>query len=201
MNHYFTDNRHLEQNRKEISFRFWCFNYSFVTDNGVFAKSGIDYGTKVLMETIIDAGLGKDVLDVGCGYGTIGVILGKILPESRFEMVDVNPRALELAKINAEKNQVSATIFESYCFDSVERKDYSDIITNPPIRAGKQVIYQIFTDAYDHLTEDGHLWVVIRKQHGAESAIKKISEVFGNCMVCTKSKGFFVLKATKKLDK
>lgn len=203
MSHYFTDNRHLEQNRKEISFRFWCFNYSFISDAGVFSKDGIDTGSKILMESIVNTvqALGENVLDVGCGYGTIGVILGKIYPGSKFEMVDVNPRALELAKLNAERNEVEASIHESFCLDSVERNDYSDIITNPPIRAGKQVIYQIFTDAYHHLAPQGHLWVVIRKQHGAESARKKLMDLFANCDVIHKEKGFWILKATKKVDK
>ncbi len=197
MNHYFDDNRHLKSNRKEISFRFWCFNYSFVLDNGVFSKDGIDTGSRILLEWVSKQTLGNRILDLGCGYGTIGIILKKIFPESEFHMVDVNPRALELAKENAKLNDVDVNIYESNIYDQITTDDFSDIITNPPIRAGKAVIYQMFEEAYDHLCEGGRLWVVIRKSHGALSAQKKIAPVFGNCEVVKKDKGFYVLMAKK----
>ena len=200
MDHYFTDNRHLRENRKEISFRFWCFNYSFITDNGVFSKDGIDFGTRVLLETITKQNeLGDQVLDVGCGYGPIGITLKKIYPEKSFEMVDVNPRALQLAMENASKNQVEAYIHESNVYEQVTGNTFTDIISNPPIRAGKAVVYKIFEEAYDHLQTNGNLWIVIRKQQGAESAVKKLKEVFGNCEILRKEKGYFILKAKKTL--
>lgn len=200
MDHYFTDNRHLRENRKEISFRFWCFNYSFITDNGVFSKDGIDFGTRVLLDTICKHDhLGASILDVGCGYGPIGIILKKIYPQKSFEMVDVNPRAVLLAQDNAKKNQVEVTIHESNVYDQVNGNTFTDIITNPPIRAGKSVIYKIFEEAWDHLSDGGSLWVVIRKQQGALSAVKKIEEVFGNCDILCREKGYFVLKAKKTL--
>lgn len=198
MNHYFSDNRHLAENRKEISFRFWCFNYSFITDNGVFSKTGVDYGTKVILETLYDRNeLGNKILDVGCGYGPIGIVLKKIYPEKQFEMVDVNPRAVLLAQENARRNEVDVNIHESNVYENIHGTNYSDIITNPPIRAGKKVIYKIFEDAHQHLDHNGCLWVVIRKQQGAESAIKKIKEIFDNCEVVNKDKGYFILKAKK----
>lgn len=200
MDHYFTDNRHLRENRKEISFRFWCFNYSFITDNGVFSKDGIDFGTRVLLDTICKHDqLGTSILDVGCGYGPIGIILKKIYPQKSFEMVDVNPRAVLLAQDNAKKNQVEVTIHESNVYDQVNGHTFTDIITNPPIRAGKSVIYKIFEEAWNHLSDGGSLWVVIRKQQGALSAVKKIDEVFGNCDILCREKGYFVLKAKKTL--
>ena len=198
MNHYFSDNRHLAENRKEISFRFWCFNYSFLTDNGVFSKTGVDYGTKVMLQALYETNsLGPQILDVGCGYGPIGIVLKKIYPEKEFEMVDINPRAILLAKENAKRNQVDVDIHESNVYEKIKKKSYSDIITNPPIRAGKQVVYKIFEEAYEYLTMDGSLWVVIRKQQGAESAIKKIKDIFGNCDIIKRDKGYFILKAKK----
>ena len=200
MDHYFTDNRHLRENRKEISFRFWCFNYTFITDNGVFSKDGVDFGTRVMLDTLCKQNeLGTHILDVGCGYGPIGITLKKIYPDKQFEMVDVNPRAVSLAQDNAEKNEVDVTIYESYVYDSVNGNTFTDIITNPPIRAGKVVIYKIFEEAYEHLAEGGNLWVVIRKQQGAPSAQQKIKEVFGNCEIVHKEKGYFILKAKKTL--
>ena len=201
MDHYFTDNRHLRENRKELSFRFWCFNYSFITDNGVFSKDALDYGTRVLLNTLKeqDTLLGNHILDVGCGYGPIGIILKKAYADKTVEMVDVNPRALQLAKENAEKNHVEVNIHASNVYEQVQEHAFTDIITNPPIRAGKSVIYKIFAEAYEHLCDEGSLWVVIRKQQGALSAVKKIEEVFGNCEILRKEKGYFVLKAKKAL--
>lgn len=198
MDHYFTDNRHLAENRKEISFRFWCFNYSFITDNGVFSKGGVDFGTNVLLDTIYKHNkLGDAVLDVGCGYGVIGITLKKIYKDKHFEMVDVNPRAVQLAIDNAKKNDVVVDIHESNVYDQVNGNTFTDIITNPPIRAGKKIIYQIFEEAYPHLADNGSLWVVIRKQQGALSAVKKIKEIFNNCDILTKEKGFYILRAKK----
>lgn len=199
MNHYFDDNRHLKSNRKEISFRFWCFNYSFILDNGVFSKDGIDMGSRVLLECVAEQTLGNKILDLGCGYGTIGIILKKIFTESEIQMVDVNPRALQLAKENAKKNNVEVEIYESNIYENVKDRDFTSIITNPPIRAGKSVIYKMFEEAYEHLQEDGDLWVVIRKSHGAKSAQNKIKEVFGNCEIVNKDKGYYILNAKKVL--
>lgn len=198
MNHYFTDNRHLAENRKELSFRFWCFNYTFTTDNGVFSKGGIDFGTQVFLNTVLKTNEIKDnILDVGCGYGPIGIIIKKHYPNAKVEMVDVNPRAIELAKINAQANHVEVNIHESDVYAQVTGNTYTDILTNPPIRAGKKVIYEIFEKAYDHLASQGCLWVVIRKQQGANSAVTKIKEIFGNCTIINKEKGYFILKAKK----
>lgn len=197
MNHYFTDNRQLAQNRKEITFRFSCFNFSFITDNGVFSKEYVDYGSMIFLEALEKEKLGNNLLDVGCGYGTLGVVLKKMNPASKVTMVDVNPRALELAVINAEKNETEVDIRQSDIYENVSEDNFTDIITNPPIRAGKAVIYKIFEEAYEHLEDGGHLYVVIRKQHGALSAQKKIASVFGNCDIIHKDRGYFVLKSKK----
>lgn len=197
MNHYFEDNRHLKSNRKEISFRFWCFTYTFILDNGVFSKEGIDIGSKVLLDWISKQTLSNKILDLGCGYGTIGIVLKKIFPNSEFHMVDIAPRALELAKENAKINDLELNIYESNIYSHVCDTDFGDIITNPPIRAGKKVIYEMFEQAYDHLIDGGNLWVVIRKSHGANSAQKFIKDRFGNCDVVYKDKGFYVLKSKK----
>lgn len=197
MNHYFEDNRHLKSNRKEVSFRFWCFNYSFILDNGVFSKDGIDIGTNVLLDYVSKQTLGNKILDLGCGVGPIGIILKKIFPDSEFHMVDVNDRALELAIENAKLNDVDVNIYKSNSYEHVTDTDFTDIITNPPIRAGKQVIYEMFEHAYDHLCISGKLWIVIRKSHGANSAKAKVESVFGNCEVVKKDKGFYILKAEK----
>ena len=198
MSHYFTDNRELAKNRKDLSFRFSCFNLTFVSDNGVFCKDYIDEGSIVLLEVLNKNKLGNKILDVGCGYGTIGITLKKCFPNSEIHMVEINPRAMELAQINAQKNGCDVTIFESDVYSNVSANNYTDIVTNPPIRAGKQVIYKIFEEAYDHLNIGGCLWVVIRKNHGAQSAKKFIESKFGNCEILRKEKGYYILKSEKK---
>lgn len=197
MSHYFTDNRELAKNRKDLSFRFSCFNLTFVSDNGVFCKDYIDEGSIVLLEVLNKNNLGKKILDVGCGYGTIGITLKKCFPESEIDMVEINPRAKELAELNAKKNNCNVRIFESDIYSNVSDVDYTDIVTNPPIRAGKKVIYKIFEEAYDHLVDGGNLWIVIRKNHGAQSAKKFIEGIFGNCEILRKDKGYYILKSKK----
>ncbi len=199
MNHYFTDNRHLTENRKEISFRFWCFSCRFLSDNGVFSKGAIDYGTRVLLDAIHDnKQLHGRTLDVGCGYGVIGIVLKKAFPDSFVTMVDVNPRAVQLACENAQLNDVHVEILESDIYECVKGRTFHNIITNPPIRAGKKVIYKIFEGAYEHLEQNGELWVVIRKQQGALSAKAKLEEIYKNCEIIKKEKGYYVLKCVKK---
>jgi 16S rRNA (guanine1207-N2)-methyltransferase len=197
MSHYFTDNRNLLQNRKEIPFRFLGVYYTFITDNGVFSKSEVDFGTWVLLKTICKEDLGTRMLDLGCGYGVVGVVCKKMFENLGVLSVDVNPRATELATLNAEKNQVEIEVKVSNCYEAVDGK-FTSIVTNPPIRAGKVVIYEMFEKAKEYLENQGVLWVVIRKQQGAPSAMKKIEEIFGNCEIVEKEKGYYILKAIKK---
>lgn len=173
--------------------------FTFVTDNGVFSKTGIDYGTQVLLETCTEEPLSGKILDLGCGYGPVGIIIKKLYPQSEVTSVDVNPRAVELTEINAEKNQVQIHAFVSDGFDQITDA-FDTVITNPPIRAGKKVIYKMFEDSYDHLCDHGKLYAVIRRQQGAESAVKKIDSVFHNCEILTRDKGYWVLKAEKLTD-
>ena len=201
MSHYFTDNRQLPQNRKEISFRFSGFIIPLITDNGVFCKGEVDFGSYVLLKTIKEEPLGDHILDLGgllyyVSAAVIGVTVKKLFPDAEMLMVDVNPRAVELAVLNAQKNSVEAEVRVSDIFENVT-ETLSDILTNPPIRAGKKVIYAMFEQAYDHLRPQGHLYVVIRKQQGALSAKAKIEELFGNCEVINKEKGYYILKSTK----
>lgn len=201
MNHYFTDNRHLAQNRKEITFRFSCFTCRFITDNGVFCKDYVDYGSQELLKAIEkQREMGSRVLDLGCGYGVIGIVLKKMYPDSRLTLAEINPRSLQLAEENAKLNGAEVECVHSDVYSGVEGNTFTDIVTNPPIRAGKEIVHRMFEEGYEHLEDNGRLWVVIRKQQGASSAKKKIEEVFGNCDILQKSKGYYILFA-RKLDK
>jgi 16S rRNA (guanine1207-N2)-methyltransferase len=170
--------------------------FTFITDNGVFSKTGVDYGSEVLLDAVQKIGVHGSILDMGCGYGTIGVILKKLNPSCSVVSVDVNPRAVELTEINSQQNGCELTAFVSDGFESV--KDTFDyVITNPPIRAGKKVIYKMFEDAYDHLDKNGELIAVIRKKQGAESAVKKFEEIFSNCEIVSRDKGYWILRSKK----
>lgn len=189
----------MASDRKEHSFRFSGSEYVFITDNGVFSKEKIDTGSAVLLDVLAGEGLQGSVLDLGCGYGVIGIILKKRNPSLSVLAVDVNPRAVELTGINAEKNQVDILARVSDRFENVT-ETFNTVITNPPIRAGKKVIYQMFGDAYAHLYDQGSLYVVIRRKQGAESAVKELKKIFGNCEIIARDKGYWILKSLKLTD-
>lgn len=196
MSHYFTDNTEMHHNRKEIPFRFLGINFVFTTDAGVFSKDRPDYGSEVLLKSFAKHrdGTEERILDLGCGYGLISVVASKITGKN-VTAIDINPRAVELTLENKDKNQASVTAIVS---DGIQTDLMFDtVITNPPIRAGKEVVYRFFTEACEHLMPNGSLWVVIRKQQGAKSAMTKLETLFGNCEVVTRDKGYYILRCRK----
>lgn len=197
MSQYFENDSKVESKKKIISFLFQAKQFSLFSDNGVFSKDELDEGSEILLDTIINFSLGDELLDVGCGIGPIGIILKTFHPQSRIDMIDVNLRAIELAKENVKKNNLDhVEVFKSDGFENVQKK-YDSIITNPPIRAGKVIIYKIFEDAYQYLKHQGSLFIVIRKSHGALSTQKKCTEIFGNCELINRKKGFYVFQCKK----
>ena len=195
MTHYFSDNTDLPHNYRRIDFNFNNLNFIFNSDSGVFSKTEVDYGTYVLLNVVKDQDINGKVLDLGCGYGVVSIVLSKLF-DIKATGVDINPRAVNLSKENAKLNKVDVNYFVSDGYSNVEDK-FDEILVNPPIRAGKQVIYKMFNDSYDHLNTNGNLWVVIRKQQGANSAVNEIMSKFNNCQVIEKKKGFWILKAVK----
>lgn len=171
--------------------------YTFLTDAGVFSKKGVDYGSKHLIETMQ---LKEDakVLDVGCGYGPIGLAAATMCPRGHVTMVDINERAVELSTENARRNGiVNVSILQSDLLEQVKEQRFDVVLTNPPIRAGKEVVHRIFTDAYDCLVDGGSIWVVIQKKQGAPSAMKKLESLYSEVIEVSKDKGYKILKATK----
>ena len=197
MEHYYTADPSVKSEEKEIEYEVAGNHFKFITDNGVFSKNHVDIATSFMLKTIYEEVKG-DILDVGCGYGVIGIIVAKNSNVSSVTMLDVNHRALELTKRNSEKNKVSdkIKIVESDGFEKINEK-YDTIITNPPIRAGKSVIYRMYEDAKEHLKDGGVLYLVINKKHGAPSTITFLDSLFGNCEVLDKKNGFNVIKCVK----
>ena len=176
------------------AFPYRGYGLNFMTDAGVFSKGELDPGTRLLLDALPD--MTGDVLDVGCGWGAIGVAVAKAYPDCRVTMLDVNRRALALCRENAQRNRVEVVCLESDGLAAVAGQRFDAVITNPPIRAGKQVIYRMFADAAGQLNPGGALYLVIRRQQGAESCVKYLKTIFSGVEKLDKSNGYWVLKAS-----
>jgi len=197
MNHYFNSNENLKHKETETEYIYRFAKFNFITDIGVFAKNGVDFATNILLENLPD--LSGQTLDIGCGYGCIGIVLAKLYGGNiTVTMSDVNGRALELSRKNAKNNGVNANIIKSDGFENIPGS-FDNIILNPPIHAGKAVIYKIYEEAYNHLNPDGRFFIVIQKKHGALSHKQKLEEIFGigNCSVLYSKKGFYIFEMKK----
>ncbi|MGG5342914.1 class I SAM-dependent methyltransferase [Enterococcus sp. AZ192] len=198
-NHYYTENPDLAHDLEQWSFELRGKKFQFLTDSGVFSRNTVDFGSRVLIDAFDWEELPEGrLLDVGCGYGPIGLPLAS-LSGRMVEMIDVNQRAIALAQENAKKNQVeNVDIHPSNIYADLHEKQYAAIISNPPIRAGKKVVHEILSEAHPLLVTGGTLTVVIQKKQGAPSAEKKMLDVFGNVEIVTKDKGYYILKSVKE---
>ena len=196
--HYYSKTQQVDSSPKSWTYTLKEFPFRFKTDNGVFSKGEVDFGSKLLIETFEQPEVDGNILDVGCGYGPIGLTAAKLMPERTVHMVDVNERALGLAKENAELNDIkNVQIYESDRLENTKGNKFSAILTNPPIRAGKKIVHDIFEQSFEALLSGGELWVVIQKKQGAPSAIDKLTELFGEVETVEKKKGYFILRAKK----
>ena len=218
MSHYFSEKQDVKSERKIIKYTIKNENFEFVTDNGVFSKTKVDFGTDVMLKVFLQENENKKnlkfaVLDIGCGYGVVSVVLKTFFPNIKITSSDVNERALELTKENMKKNclievktiQKNDKIMEnndfeikkSFAFDNISEK-YDAILSNPPIRAGKQTIFQIYEKSFEHLNKNGEFYCVIQTKHGAKSTQKKLEKVFENCETLKIDGGYRIFRSIKK---
>lgn len=195
MSYYFTNDENLKSEIRTNKVIIDNLSFTFNTDNGVFSKKGLDFGTRSLLEALPK--IEGDVLDLGCGYGPIGIFIAKkynLIPD----MVDINRRSIDLALKNAKNNNVSINVFESDGFTNINKK-YDFIITNPPIRVGKEKLYDLLIDSIKHLKDYGELWLVIHKDQGAKTTLKDL-EKYGISKLIDKNKGFYIIMVKNKLN-
>lgn len=198
MSHYYQNDPNLKSKIKEINYDYRGEKLKLLTDSGVFSKERIDFGTNLLLNNIKPELDSLSVLDVGCGYGIIGLAIAKKYKNSKVHLVDVNLRAIELAEENGKLNNLSnINIYESNIYENVKEK-FDVIITNPPIRAGKKIVHEIVLGSYDYLNDGGEIYVVIKKTQGAPSLIKEMEKLFFSVVIVEKRSGYYIVKGIKK---
>lgn len=205
MAHYFDQSPESEHKPGKIETRIGGVDLTFQTDSGVFSKSQLDFGTRLLIETVLEenrqAGhaMHGALLDLGCGYGPVGIAFKRLFPALQVVMVDINERAVELAGVNAAENRIRYPDIRMGDGFSVIREDerFDYIVTNPPIRAGKKTVHGFFEGALAYLKPGGSLYVVIQKKQGAPSAQEKLTELFGRCTMIERKAGYHILKSTR----
>lgn len=204
MPHYYDEQPETPHDRRQLAARFGTVELQLQTDSAVFSKGQIDFGTRLLIDTVLADCRSQGqpprgrLLDLGCGYGPVGIAFKRLFPPLEVVMTDVNTRAIELARANAAANQVRyadirqgdgfAVIGAGECFDL--------ILTNPPIRAGKKTVYAFFDGARAHLVPGGRLYVVIQNKQGAPSAKQHLLETFGNCEDIERKAGYHIFRCT-----
>lgn len=193
MSHYFTNDQVVVDQPTSIHFELKGKEFVLRSNAGVFSKDKLDTGTRILLETILDHESNPmSVLDLGCGIGPVGVVLSNFW-DTQVTMIDVNERAVQLARQNMDAYSSKACIV---CQDGVQDGSYDCIVLNPPIRTGKEVIYRLFDECVEHLSKDGRFWIVIRKQHGAQSAVKHFEQKGLQVERVARDKGYWILRVT-----
>ncbi|GBC99350.1 Ribosomal RNA large subunit methyltransferase G [bacterium HR17] len=197
--HYFTERPTTPSKPKHIRARLRGREFVFETDKSVFAKDYVDLGTKRLVEVahLPDEG---EVLDLGCGYGAIGIAIAATHPRLRVWMVDINERAVALARRNLKRNRIKNAIALKSDGTAALPPDlqFDAILTNPPIHAGKKVLVRLICEAFERLKVGGTFWFVARTQHGAKTLQRLTAEIFGDAECVDIHGGYRVIVAVKE---
>lgn len=200
MAHYFSPTPETPSERQMIEARIHGIDFRFVSDTQVFSRRHVDFGTRLMIDTVISDLSARELrrgrlLDLGCGYGVVGIVMKRVFPAMDVILADVNERAVELSKENAKSNQCTfLNISESDGFESIEG-DFQVVLTNPPVRAGKATVFSFYAGASEHLVPGGVLYVVLQKKQGALSSLNRLTELFGNCEVIEKDSGYWVMRS------
>lgn len=195
--HYFSQKPQSISSPKTWSYQLKGKIYTFTSDVGIFSKNEVDFGSRLLIEQFEPPEVTGDFLDLGCGYGPVGIVLSDHHEDRNIVMADVNERAVMLAEQNAEHNSVhNVECIQSDRFANMRQRSFAAILTNPPIRAGKRVVHKMLEESKAALYEHGELWVVIQKKQGAPSAMGKLEDLFGEVEVVTRKKGYYILRAS-----
>ena len=202
MSHYYDFDPSIESKIREIEFEVHGVKMRLKTDNGVFSKNRVDEGSLAFLKVLLPLGLTGNILDLGCGYGTIGLTIAMSNESVRVTLADINSRALSLCERNAKELGLSqrVTCLQSDIFEKIEGR-YDSIVVNPPIRAGKKVTYAMYEGSKQFLIDGGSLYIVILKAQGALTACEYIKSIFGNCKLIDRSKGYYIYQAVKQLEK
>ena len=197
--HYYSNMPQTDSKPRQWKFTLLGNTFMFETDTGVFSKSEVDFGSRVLIDAFEMPDVIGEILDVGCGYGPIGLSIAKVNPKREVLMVDINTRAVALSQKNAQLNGIqNVRIFESDGLSAISTETKAAaILTNPPIRAGKDTVFKFYDGAYELLVEDGELWVVIQKKQGAPSTVSHLEGMFSEVDVVEKKKGYWIIRAKK----
>ena len=196
--HYYTNKPQSKHAPQHWTYQLRGHSFTFTSDAGVFSKKGIDYGTRLLIENFEEPSIAGNILDLGCGYGPIGIALAHSFPQRHIVMTDINHRAIQLTQQNITRNHIqNSTVHYSDLFEGIQGQTFASIVSNPPIRAGKKIVHQIFEQSKEALLPSGELWIVIQKKQGAPSAKEKLTTLFGNVEIVNRRKGYFILKASK----
>ncbi len=195
--HYYSKNvGDLESKPAKFTYHIFEQTFTFNTDLGVFSKDYIDFGTQVMLKAFKPIESEFPILDMGSGYGPIGIIVSKLY-NKQVIMCEINERAYNLSLKNIKENNADVIAYNSDLYEKISDSTFSQIITNPPIRAGKDIVFKIYDGAYERLIDNGELWVVIQKKQGMDSSKKHLLELFNNCQIIKKDKGYYILKSIK----
>ena len=196
--HYFSKNPIVPSKEHTIDYKIAGHSFSLISDTNVFAKNGIDYGSMALLKVIIQKIKAGKVLDIGCGYGVIGLTLAYLIPDIQVTCSDINHRAVSLTSKNLSALELSkkVTVLQSDLYEKIEG-EFDVIVSNPPIRAGNTVLHNLYTGAYRHLITSGRFFIVVRRKQGAESTVKYLSNLFAHVETIKKHKGYWIIMATK----
>lgn len=196
MSHYYSKNPDVLSNPQEINYHFKNKLFKFKTDNGVFSKQYVDFGTNLLLNSITINNIESPLLDLCCGYGVVGIVL-KSQTNKEVYATDINERAVLLTKENAKINNVNINVYSGNMFENIPDISFSQILLNPPIRAGKTVVFNLYLESYNHLVINGELDIVIQKKQGKDSTLKYLKELFKEVNIINKDKGYFIIQAIK----